>query len=239
MKGLLRKEFYNLRFYVLLYYIIDLLMIVYFVFGMLESKSGEGAVDFTKPMSIIFSGLLPNSIFPMLYVLSFSSIIVMVSCEIDEKCNFDKFIISAGVERKKIVSSKFTLGFVSYFIPFLIMIFFAVFPMFLSEYAGFYDWQMMLSILFIFIGTILISVTLNVFATVWLGSAKTKIIGSLFILLVDGISTGVYILALCCGKNSLFPVSTFVVSVPYLLLTTGLLVVFYFLSIKCYYKKQF
>lgn len=239
MKGLLRKEFYNLRFYVLLYYIIDISMIVYFIFGLLESSSEGSSVDFTKPVDIIFSGLVSASIFPILYVLSFSSIIVMVSCEIDEKCNFDKFIISAGVNRREIVNSKFALGFISYFIPFLIMLFFAIFPMFVKGFSSFYDWQMMLSVIFIFIGTIFISVTLNIFATVWLGSTKTKIIGSLFILVVDAISTGAYMLALCCGPQSIINISTFFISVPYLLITTGLLVLFYYLSIKCYYKKQF
>src|SRR5574344_1538430 len=240
MKGLLLKELYNLKNFMILYYLIDIVLFVVYLITFIFTPNKDYATLTNE--ALIRSAIYNGSFVSLGYLLVISSIVIQISNELDEKCNFDKFIISAGVNRKSIVDSKVFLGLISFSLPLIFGCVCIFLPCFYSGVPGYpvYDVNYAVSSFIGFISFGLFLLGLNLLFTVGLGSVKTRVISiftTIFVIAfyILGIVLS-YELSFMNGSNALY---SYAVMIPLSVVVLGLGVLFYFLSIKLYKKKQF
>ena len=111
MRGLLLKELMNLKtsfFLILIYVVIIVLLVI--PSGIAES----GDVGTTDPITPMQEGLMVFGVAaPSLFIASFyPNTILNSSYQIDEKSNWTPFIISVGVRKSTIISSKAVLSLI-------------------------------------------------------------------------------------------------------------------------------
>jgi MFS family permease len=240
MKGLILKELYNLKNFMILYYLIDVFLFAVYLITFITSPNKDFATLTNE--EIIRSAIYSGSFICLGYLLVISSIIIPISNELDEKCNFDKFIISAGVDRKLIVNSKVVLGLISFAVPFVLGTICLFLPCFFSGVQGYpvFDVNYAISSFIGFVSFGLFLLTLNLLFTTALGSVKTRVISIFTTIFIIAIYIGgivfSYELSFMNGSNALY---SYAVMVPLSVVVLAVGIFFYFLSIRIYKKKQF
>lgn len=111
MKGLLIKEFMNLKtsFFIILIYVI-----VIFCLTIPSSIAGGDVTTNPDPITPIEEGLMVfGSVAPGLFIAAFyPNTVLNSSYQLDEKSNWTPFIISVGVRKSTIISSKVALSLI-------------------------------------------------------------------------------------------------------------------------------
>ena len=98
IKGLLKKDLFNLRFYYILFAAVIFLTSTSLI-GTLADESILSLIGYYLPIIFVGSILVES--------------LILYSCQIDDKSNWERFIISNGVSRKNIVISKFVLSLIN------------------------------------------------------------------------------------------------------------------------------
>ena len=78
MKGLLLKEFYNLKYYCLIYYLVDIFVFLIYLFatfyGLNNLGGKSGSMSLTESMGFLFN----NSVASVTFLLFFSSFLMFL-----------------------------------------------------------------------------------------------------------------------------------------------------------------
>lgn len=241
MKGLLLKEFYNLKYYCLIYYLIDIFVFfIYLVatfYGLNNLGAKGGTMGLTESMGFLFN----NSVASVTYLLFFSSFLMNVSYEIDEKNNVTKFLIGTGVSKKDIVTSKLIVGFAAYALPFLLLIVISFSPLFVSNLSSYYGVEKIVSTFLIFLGSCLLNIGMSLSISSYLDFVKARFVSTFVTLIIIGIEVLMYAFAIFYDSPSLnMPkYSVYIFSGLYFVILTMISIILYLCSIRQYEKKEF
>lgn len=103
--GLLKKEFYNLRFNLIVFGVIYLIFVVIILIMGISLKNSVNPAELAY-----FSGEMFSFSVSAIYLAHvFSTSIVVSSYQIDEKSNWNRYVVANGVPRKKLIYSKVLL----------------------------------------------------------------------------------------------------------------------------------
>ena len=105
--------------------------------------------------------LFLNSVASVTYLLFFAMYLIHLSFELDEKSNFTKFIISIGIDRNRVVTSKLIVGFIGYLLPLLLLIIISFSPMFITQLAPFYGIEKIISNVILFCASIVLNIAIT------------------------------------------------------------------------------
>lgn len=241
MKGLLLKEFYNLKYYCLIYYLIDIFVFfIYLVatfYGLNNLGAKGGTMSLTESMGFLFN----NSVASVTYLLFFSSFLMNVSYEIDEKNNVTKFLIGTGVSKKDIVTSKLIVGFAAYALPFLLLIVISFSPLFVSNLSSYYGVEKIVSTFLIFLGSCLLNIGVSLSISSYLDFVKARFVSTFVTLIIIGIEVLMYAFVIFYDSPGLnMPkYSVYIFSGLYFVILTMISIVLYLCSIRQYEKKEF
>ena len=181
--GLFKKDLYSLRYYSLFY------LVVYFVVSLLLILMSLG-IEREENDPFIFTFLI------FFFSGSITQGLVLTNLSIDERANFDKFMLSNGVTRNKLFTSKiifvlFLCGLIAIlnFIVFLIFNKFDIlsslgFLLFNFAYTTFHDFIIFL-------------------LTIWLGGIKSSFVLTILSFFIVGIGYGVFTLITVFSANTL------------------------------------
>ncbi len=241
MKGLLLKEFYNLKYYCLIYYLIDIFVFfIYLIatfYGLNNLSVKGGTMGLTESMGFLFN----NSVASVTYLLFFSSFLMNVSYEIDEKNNVTKFLIGTGVSKKDIVTSKLIVGFAAYALPFLLLIVISFSPLFVSNLSSYYGVEKIVSTFLIFLGSCLLNIGVSLSISSYLDFVKARFVSTFVTLIIIGIEVLMYAFVIFYDSPSLnMPkYSVYIFSGLYFVILTMISIILYLCSIRQYEKKEF
>lgn len=103
--GLLKKEFYNLRLNLIVFGVIYLIFVVCILVIEISVKKSVDPAEL-----ILFSGEMFSLSVSVIYLAHvFSTSIIVSSYQIDEKSNWNRYVVANGVPRKKLIYSKVLL----------------------------------------------------------------------------------------------------------------------------------
>ncbi len=103
--GLLKKEFYNLRLNLIVFGVIYLIFVVCILVIEISVKNSVDPAEL-----ILFSGEMFSLSVSVIYLAHvFSTSIIVSSYQIDEKSNWNRYVVANGVPRKKLIYSKVLL----------------------------------------------------------------------------------------------------------------------------------
>ena len=232
MKGLLIKEFYNLKNYLIIYYLIDLFMfILYCIFSFV----GINNIDPKHPLNAdnAMGLLFLNSVASVTYLLFFAMYLIHLSFELDEKSNFTKFIISIGIDRNRVVTSKLIVGFIGYLLPLLLLIIISFSPMFITQLAPFYGIEKIIS------NVINIAITLSLVC--FLEITKARIVSTFISIFVISVEVGLYALIIFFDSSymNLPFYSTYIISASFLIISFIISTCLYYYSIGKFKQREF
>ena len=198
--------------------------------GYVEEETGAVVSDFEA----FQTGLL-GSCFYIPYLAFFPTIMTISNAELDEKCNFDKFILSSGVDRKIVIKEKIGLGFIFSTIPFIGCLLFN-FGILIPQNPEVTVIHSLLLTL-ISLGNFLICIPFSECMVVFFGSFKAKQFGILIDLIIMLLECGIIILFAFFGLNNYLIGS--VIAIGYLILSIILFILFYKIALKKYQLKDF
>ncbi len=241
MKGLLLKEFYNLKYYCLIYYLVDIFVFLIYLFatfyGLNNLGGKSGSMSLTESMGFLFN----NSVASVTYLLFFSSFLMNVSYEIDEKNNVTKFLIGTGVSKKDIVTSKLIVGFAAYALPFLLLIVISFSPLFVSNLSSYYGVEKIISTFLIFLGSCLLNIGVSLSISSYLDFVKARLVSTFVTLIIIAIEVLMYAFAIFYDSPTLdLPkFAVYIFSGIYFLIVSLISIILYIASINQYEKKEF
>lgn len=112
MKGLLTKEFYNLRYYVLLFLCIEILYFLSFL-GTFIGTETTGEINYeTININIMVTFISLGFI-----LIWFPTNLITSSHQLDARCHFNSFILTSGISRKKVYFSKYVTSLILNILP--------------------------------------------------------------------------------------------------------------------------
>lgn len=240
MKGLLIKEFYNLKNYLIIYYLIDLFMfILYCVFSFV----GINNIDPKHPLNAdnAMGLLFLNSVASVTYLLFFAMYLIHLSFELDEKSNFTKFITSIGIDRNRVVTSKLIVGFIGYLLPLLLLIIISFSPMFITQLAPFYRIEKIISNVILFCASIVLNIAITLSLVCFLEITKARIVSTFISIFVISVEVGLYALIIFYDSSymNLPFYSTYIISVSFLIISFIISTCLYYYSIGKFKQREF
>ena len=240
MKGLLIKEFYNLKNYLIIYYLIDLFMfILYCIFSFV----GINNIDPKHPLNAdnAMGLLFLNSVASVTYLLFFAMYLIHLSFELDEKSNFTKFIISIGIDRNRVVTSKLIVGFIGYLLPLLLLIIISFSPMFITQLAPFYGIEKIISNVILFCASIVLNIAITLSLVCFLEITKARIVSTFISILVISVEVGLYGLIIFYDSSymNLPFYSTYIISASFLIISFIISTCLYYYSIGKFKQREF
>ena len=187
MKGLLLKEFYNLR----MVFVIYLLVVIFLCFiafsdgNVINEPTQDGSLPSVEEMC-------RNGIYllmPLMFIGGFYPGNMLISSySFDEKSHWTPFILSVGVKKSKVLLSKVLLHLIATFIlliPFLVALFVMDAPFDISIYVG---------LILTFLASCLFSGSMSLFMCSAIGSSKALVLSSIFSFLTTLIPMGVILI---------------------------------------------
>lgn len=229
MKGLLLKEYYNTRFTILMMMLVEIGCVAILFFAMFAGGNTNEGVEMNR-MDVLSPIYSTFGFFPYI-----TAVFLSVSFEVDEKCNFSRFIVSTGVKRDTIVLSKHVLGLIFSIFPLIIVtvvgiVLHVIFPQFFNILNIF-------EMIVVFATGIFMINCFVVFITFTLGSVKGRIVTTFVSLVFVAalIITTIFGIGMFGGNVLTSSLICFISSFVYLLL--GIL--FGALSITSFRKKNF
>lgn len=230
MKGLLLKEFYNLRMVFVVYFLVVLLLcIIAFTDGnVINEPNSDGVLPTIEEMNRTGIYLL----MPLMFIGGFYPGNMLVSSySFDEKSHWTPFILSVGVRKSKVLLSKVLIHLIAtfiLFIPFLISLFVLDASFNLSIYIG---------LIFTFLASCLFSGSMSLFMCSAIGSSKALVLSSIFSFITTLIPMGIIIIPTIMegmmGNLWIFGLINFLV------FGIGMYVLFYFLALLMFKKRDF
>lgn len=227
MKGLLYKERLSTRAFQILYFLIDLVLLLCYLIPLYFASDSP---DDT------YAGIYSAIFVLFCYFGFFPSLMIPVSQEIDEKSNFDKFILSAGAMRKNIVQSKMIFGLLSYLPSFLLFIVFLFCLGFSSTAMEIVNINMLVNFGLAFLSSTIFSVAFAVFLSLAIGSVKTRVVYPLVSIFTIGIGAGVVAVLMYTDISDQY---RYLLSLLWFIIALALAIGLYYLSLKIYKKKEF
>lgn len=234
VKSLILKDVLQSKTYFLSNTIMCIIFCAVFLFTFVSVVFDQKVVDEVGKIGAFQTALFSSFYYFCIYAI-YTSNGVANAYQQDEKCNFDKFAISSGIDRKLMVFEKLIFGIVCAIPGLLITLICSIFMIvtsmeFLSPLIGIYVFVISLSANFI---SIAISVVLNSF----LGSVKGRVWSTVALaLLLFAVECGVFALLTNYVTNILY---TSLITFGYLIISIIVLICGYFLSKKAYLNKEF
>ncbi len=240
MKGLLLKEFYNLKFYGLIYYLIDIVVFIFFAvatFYGIKTIDPNKTLSCTEAMGLLFT----NSVASVAYLLFFPSFLLNISYEIDEKNNVTKFLIGTGVSKGDIVRSKLIVGFASYALPFLLLIFISFTPLLSADIGRYFGVEKIVGVFLIFLSSCLLNIAVVLALICYLDFVKARFISTFLTIIIIGIEIGMYSIVLFYDTPTLnMPTyAIYIFSGLFFIIFCSISITLYLLSLKKYESKEF
>lgn len=240
MKGLLLKEFYNLKFYCLIYYLIDIVVFIIFAvatFYGIKQLDPNKMITSSEAMGLLFT----NSVASVSYLLFFPSFLLNISYEIDEKNNVTKFLIGTGVSKGDIVRSKLVVGFASYALPLLLLILISFTPLFSGDLSRYFGVEKIVSSFLIFLSSCLLNIAVVLALICYLDFVKARFISTFLTIVIIGIEVSMYAVVLFYDTPT-FNMPTYAIyifSSLYFVIMCAISISLYLLSLKKYESKEF
>ena len=234
-KGLLYKDLLQSKSVFVITVFISILFGAIFLSQILTTLNGYTDGDTVVSDFEAFQNSMLASSFYLPYLAFISCLVTLTNAELDEKCNFDKFIISSGLKREIIVQEKIICGFIYSIVPF-ITILICGFSLLIPQNP---EVSILHSIFIIILSmsNFIMIIPLAELIVVFLGSYKAKQFGTLIALGVILLGMGVSILYFIFGlANHLFGA---LISLGYLIISLVLGFVFYKVALKKYKLKDF
>ena len=108
--GLLYKDLLQGWLYLLTTYIICIFIGVIAMFSLYGELTATTGADLVEAKQICTQALF-SSCYLFAYFGFLPSVGIMVNYEVDEKCNFTRFILASGIKRETILNEKYLYGF--------------------------------------------------------------------------------------------------------------------------------
>ena len=240
IKGLLLKDILQSKSYLFIYIFVYIIFAVVGIFLAISSKSGtEYFNDPNVSEESLAIGLLQSSILSCIFVFCLSPMYaasgITLSFQQDEKWNFDKFAVASGISRKSIVTEKFCFGLLVTLPSFIVSVIVAIVIAAMNTYS--LKYLVVLYCLLINIGGLLIHSSVALVFNTFLGSVKGRVwlsIATIFGLLLEG---GIFYFYVGVGINNILYGS--LITFGFLLISIGIAIGLYFLSLKAYLNKEF
>ncbi len=230
MKGLLLKEFYNLR----MVFVVYLLVVVFISFiaftdGSVISEPGsDGSLPTNEEM--IRNGIY--LLMPLMFIGGFYPGNMLVSSySFDEKSHWTPFILSVGVKKSKVLLSKVLIHFFAtliLLIPFLISLFIMDAP---------FDSNIYIGLILTFLASCLFSGSISLFMCSAIGSSKALVLSSIFSFLTTLIPMGL-ILIPTTMEGMLSSLWIFGI-INFFVFGIGVYILFFFLALLMFKKRDF
>lgn len=231
-KGLLKKEFYNLKFNLIIYAVILISFLI-------ESLITCLTINVEETQDIISTNILLNNLGFLITSIGYFSTLLISSFSMDEQSRWNIFLISEGIDRKSIIKGKYLLNLIFTLVVSIFSLF--SFIAFIKYYS--FD--------------ISISYTLSIFLTVLLAGMLGGII-DILIFIKFGVGKGVVLLFLSI-IISLIPLGilflfnlllntslsslneSFILLFTFINFIIGLIIIFflYKLTLKTFNKKEY
>ena len=147
--------------------------------------------------------LFLNSVASVTYLLFFAMYLIHLSFELDEKSNFTKFIISIGIDRNRVVTSKLIVGFIGYLLPLLLLIIISFSPMFITQLAPFYGIEKIISNVILFCASIVLNIAITLSLVCFLEITKARVVSTFISIFVISVEVGLYALIIFYDSSSM------------------------------------
>lgn len=227
MKGLLLKDFYNLKVVIIFFLIISLFMdliCISILFGGIEE--GESLSLYKVSFESYTSSIT------LIYIMVYISCSVLVSSfSFDEKSRRTPFIVSVGVRKNKIIQSKIVLGLIS--MAFLIIPFSIV----CAIYGIYIDYRLVLIALSAFISSFLFTCLVIILSCIAIGSSKMIIFANIISILTSLIPI---LFNLLCFLNEFMYYNYFYIVIANIFIfSIGIPILLYKITLKVFNKRDF
>ena len=185
--------------------------------------------------------LFLNSVASVTYLLFFAMYLIHLSFELDEKSNFTKFIISIGIDRNRVVTSKLIVGFIGYLLPLLLLIIISFSPMFIKQLAPFYGIEKIISNVILFCASIVLNIAITLSLVCFLEITKARIVSTFISIFVISVEVGLYALIIFYDSSYLnLPFySTYIISASFLIISFIISTCLYYYSIGKFKQREF
>ncbi len=228
MKGLLLKEFYNIRM-VFIFYILIVIFIAFIGLGT-DIKGSFGEDEIPTIEEIQKTGIL--TLLPVIFISGFYPGNMLVSSfGFDEKAHWTPFILSVGVKKPKILLSKVILHFFMVLIlciPFFISLFIVDADFDLNIYVG---------LILTFFSSCLISGSTSLLICIVVGSNKGVVIGSIISIFTSALPL-LFIAVPLVDPMMMSQIWLFSL-IGFLICGVGLYLLCYFLSLYIFKKREY
>ena len=231
--GLLYKDLLQGWLYLLTTYIICIFIGVIAMFTMYGQLAGSAGLDQADAREICTQALF-SSCYLFAYFGFLPSVGIMVNYEIDEKCNFTRFILASGIKRETVLNEKYLYGFLMSFISLLLLVGVAIsFGVSTNPYA---NAQNTTAIILTGLSSLLLSVSSSIFMCALVGSVKAKTFGTFLSLFLEILTIGVFCLSVFYGVDSFLML---IINLVFFVFSLLISLLFYYLAIRVYRKKEF
>ena len=171
MKGLLLKEYYYTKGIMILFIVVFLFM---FVINLSEVFLFDSSITNEENYFNLVLSIVTTS---FVYTFCPSSLLGS-SFAYDERSNFNKFILTSGVKRDTIVTSKLVYCAISYVFPLILFILTLILTYTVSPYKNIVSPYLAPTLIIQMIGGIFVYISMNLFFLISFGQVKQNIIMS-------------------------------------------------------------
>ena len=184
MKGLLKKEFYYCKWYLLLFLIIYIIIAASaLITSLLSSIETYTSYEF-------FLSNFYTSQMTLFYILSIIPVTSLsTSFAFDERSNFDKFILASGVKRDTVITTKYLFAILTSIIPITLFIVVSIICFIHPNVNAIWNPLYMISVIIAYVTSTIFITTFNIMIMSRFGQMKQTVISSiLYIILIFAIA---------------------------------------------------
>lgn len=240
MLGLLKKEFYYCKWYLLgfffLYVFVATIIVVTNILPAIVS-------EYESIEEIAYSFFISETV--LIYVLaSIPVAVISTSFAFDERSNFDKFILTSGVKRDTVITSKYLFTLLTSIVPLIIMLIVSIICFTNETINLVWSPLYLVSILISYVTIATFITTVNIYVMSRFGQMKQAAISSIFYIVFIFV-IGVYLYLVMIGvveayddiyDRALQSILTSSIGGAILI---GLSAIFIYLTYQGYRKKEF